>query len=166
MRVLMALMALTIALPVAAQITEDSTDGLIPLGAVRVSADPFADIQAGMKDSDAGWNSGDIDRFLAIYSDDAATSFVGSAGLNRGKAGIRAQYLKSYAGQFGSESSAATRSTLSFTFEDFRQIGADHALLIARWTLTKAGEQPKTGMTSLLFRKEAGGWRIIADHSS
>ena len=166
MRVLMALMALTIALPVAAQITEDSTDGLIPLGAVRVSADPFADIQAGMKDSDAGWNSGDIDRFLAIYSDDAATSFVGSSGLNRGKAGIRAQYLKSYASQFGPGSSAATRSTLSFTFEDFRLIGTDHALLIARWTLTKAGEQPKTGMTSLLFRKEAGGWKIIADHSS
>ena len=166
MRVLMALMALTIALPVAAQITEDSTDGLIPLGAVRVSADPFADIQAGMKDSDAGWNSGDIDRFLAIYSDDAATSFVGSSGLNRGKAGIRAQYLKSYASQFGPESSATTRSTLSFTFEDFRMLGADHALLIAHWKLVKPGGEIAQGMTSLLFRREVTGWKIIADHSS
>jgi uncharacterized protein (TIGR02246 family) len=129
---------------------------------------PRQAIEAAMHDSDAGWNEGDIDRFLAVYSDDAATSFVGSSGINRGKAGIRAQYLKSYAGQFGPESSPATRSTLSFTFEDFRMIGRDHALLIARWSLTKPGAEgkPQSGMTSLLFRHEAGGWKIIADHSS
>ena len=165
MRILLAFMALTMAMPAAAQVADDSADGATETG-TRVSTEPRYQIETAMRDSDEGWNRGDIDRFLAIYSDDPATSFVGSAGINRGKAGIRAQYLKSYASQFGPGSSAATRSTLSFTFEDFRTIGTDHALLIARWTLTRAGEEPKTGMTSLLFRKEAGGWKIIADHSS
>jgi len=134
--------------------------------AQAIQQNPRAAIETGMADSAAGWNGGDVDRFLAIYSDDPATSFVGSSGVNRGKFGIRAQYLKSYAGQFGPESSAATRSALTFTFEDFRMIGADHALLIAHWSLAKPGEAAKGGMTSLLFRKEAGGWKIIADHSS
>ena len=139
---------------------------VLAIPAVAQEQTPRQAIEAAMADSAAGWNAGDIDRFLAIYSDDPATSFVGSAGLKRGKAGIRAQYLKSYTGQFGPESSAATRSVLSFTFDDFRLIGADHALLIARWTLTGGDGKVQTGMTSLIFRKEAGGWRIIADHSS
>lgn len=127
---------------------------------------PREAIEAGMIDSDAGWNEGNVDRFLAIYSDDPATSFTGSDGVARGKAGIRARYLKSYAGQFGEGRDPAGMSTLSFTFEDFRMVGADHALLIAKWKLMKPGGETAQGMTSLLFRKEAGGWKIIADHSS
>ncbi len=72
-----------------------------------------------------------------------------------------------YAKQFG-ENRAAAPTDLSFTFEDFRMIGADHALLIARWKLVTYSDEAsaKTGMTSLLFRKEGDGWKIVADHSS
>jgi len=165
-QMLLTLLALTIAIPAVAQVADDASDGLMPIGGFTRSTGQRAEILREMEDSAAGWNEGDIDRFLAIYSDDPATSFVGSAGIKRGKDGIRAQYLKSYTGQFGAGSNPDTRSTLAFVFEDFRSIGIDHALLIARWTLTKKGEEPKTGMTSLLFRREAGGWKIIADHSS
>jgi uncharacterized protein (TIGR02246 family) len=159
-RMLLGLMALMIAMPSAAQVAADpDTD-------TRASTEPRYQIEQAMKASDEGWNRGDIDAFLGIYSDDPATSFVGSRGVSRGKAGIRATYLKSYADQFGADRDPAKMSKLSFTFEDFRVIGADHALLIARWTLVTPDGKSQTGMTSLLFRKEAGGWRIIADHSS
>jgi uncharacterized protein (TIGR02246 family) len=150
-RMLLAALALLFAVPVVAQTAPDAR----------------AAIEAGMKDSAEGWDRGDIDRFLAIYSDDPATSFTGSTGIARGKAGIRARYLVSYRDQFGA-SAAAPPTSLSFTFEDFRMIGADHALLIARWKLVTQGDEAtaKTGMTSLLFRREASGWRIVADHSS
>lgn len=163
MRFLLTLAALTMAIPTAAQVAPD--DGVTAPAGTRARLAVSTQIMKGMEDSADGWNAGDIDRFLAIYSDDPATSFAGSAGLKRGKAGIRAQYLKSYAGQFGPESGAATRSVLSFVLDDLRLIGDDHALLIARWTLT-TGDKTQSGMTSLLFRKEAGGWKIIADHSS
>lgn len=150
-RMLFAALALLIALPAVAQTTPDAR----------------AAIEVGMKDSAEGWNRGEVDRFLAIYSDDPATSFTGSDGIARGKTGIRARYLVSYRDQFGGTASAP-RTMLSFTFEDFRMIGPDHALLIARWKLTKPGDDAgaKSGMTSLVFRREAGGWKIIADHSS
>lgn len=150
-RMLLAALVLLFAVPAAAQTGPDAR----------------AAIEAGMKDSAEGWDRGDIDRFLAIYSDDPATSFTGSTGIARGKAGIRARYLVSYAKQFGG-SAAAPPTMLSFTFEDFRMIGADHALLIARWKLVTDHDETKaqTGMTSLLFRHEAGGWKIVADHSS
>lgn len=149
-RMLIAMAALMVAMPATAQVAAGSQ------------------IMTAMEDSAEGWNGGDIDRFLAIYSDDPATSFAGGDGVAYGKAGIRARYLKSYAGQFGEGRDPAGMSKLSFVRESFRLIGTDHALLIAGWTLVTGGETGKTqtGMTSLLFRKEAGGWRIIADHSS
>jgi len=121
-------------------------------------------IEAAMTDSAAGWNAGDVDRFLAVYSDDPATSFTTAKGVEHGKPGIRARYLKSYAAQFGPDAKA--RNVLTFTFTELRPLGADHALLIARWTLTARDGKAESGMTSLIFRKEAAGWRIIADHSS
>lgn len=133
----------------------------------QTAPDARASIEAGMKDSAEGWNRGDVDRFLAIYSDDPATSFTGSDGIARGKEGIRARYLVSYHDQFAGMASAVP-TKLSFTFEDFRMVGADYALLIARWKLVKFSDEAgaKSGMTSLLFHREPGGWKIVADHSS
>lgn len=124
-------------------------------------------VQSAMADSAEGWNSGNLDRFLAIYSDDPATSFTTNEGVVRGKAQVRARYMASYAEQFG-PNRAARPLELSFVFEDFRLVGTDHALLIARWKLvTHADEKDaQTGVTTLLFRNEAGGWKIVADHSS
>lgn len=127
---------------------------------------PRERIEAAMADSAQGWNRGDLDAFLAVYADDPGTSFTGAKGVERGLGPIRARYAKNYFDQFGS-GERPKRTLLSFKFEDFRLIGSTHAHLIARWTLSPtAGGAVQTGMTSLLFRREARGWKIVADHSS
>lgn len=127
---------------------------------------PRAQIEAAMSDSAQGWNRGDLDAFLAVYSDDPGTSFTGAKGVERGLGPIRARYALKYADQFG-PGERPKHTLLSFGFEDFRLIGKTHAHLIARWTLTPAaGGTAQTGMTSLLFRREPRGWKIVADHSS
>lgn len=118
-------------------------------------------VVAAMMDSAAGWNAGDIDRFMAVYSDTPDTSFVTSQGLLRGKAAMKARYKARY--DFGD---AAKRGTLSFETLDFRLFGPVHALYIGRYTLTYADGKKQSGPTSLVFAKEATGWHIIADHSS
>ncbi len=123
-------------------------------------------IQAAMEDSADGWNAGNLDAFLAVYANDEGTSFTGAKGIERGLAPIRARYAANYADQF-SPGERPKRTALTFRFEDFQLIGKTHAHLIARWTLTPAaGGTVLTGMTSLLFRREAKGWKIVADHSS
>ncbi|MBX3594568.1 DUF4440 domain-containing protein [Sphingomonas sp.] len=125
-----------------------------------------ARIEAAMAASAAGWDRGDLNAFLAVYADDPSTSFTGTKGIERGLGPIRARYAERYREQFGPDP-RPNRTRLSFSFEDFRMIGADHAHVIARWTLTPvAGGPAMTGMTSLLFHREAGGWKIVADHSS
>lgn len=137
----------------------------LPVGAQQ-RPDPRIQIEAAMEDSAAGWDRGNLDAFLRVYSDDPGITFTGSKGVERGLGPIRARYARNYPDQFG-PGARSKRTRLSFAFEEFQLIGPRHAHLIARWTLTPMdGTKPQTGMTSLLFRREAKGWKIIADHSS
>lgn len=115
-----------------------------------------AAILAAMADSAAGWNAGDLGRFLRVYADDA--TYVTAKGLVRGKPAIAATYRRSFV------AGGNARGRLSFTEASFRPIDPAHLLLWARWTLT--GTAVETGMTSLLFERRPEGWRIVADHSS
>ncbi|MDE0878470.1 MAG: SgcJ/EcaC family oxidoreductase [Sphingomonas bacterium] len=133
------------------------------IAASTVSAqtpDVQTEVAAVMADSAAGWNSGDLDRFVAIYADDAV--YVTTKGLVRGKAEIAARYRPSFA------SGSNKRGRLSFQMLAYRTISNVHQLLFARWTLTPADPKAKaeTGMTTLLFERRKAGWRIISDHSS
>lgn len=122
---------------------------------------PQAAVEAEMTDSAAGWNAGDLVRFMAIYSEAPDTSFVTKTGVLRGKAVMAERYRTKY-----DFANAAKRGVLGFETLDFRLLDPTHALYIGRYTLTAGDGSKQSGMTSLVFRKEPGGWRIIADHSS
>jgi len=120
-------------------------------------------VMAAMTDSAAGWNAGDLDRFMAVYADAPTTTYVTGDGLAHGKAEIASHYRAYFGG-----AKSAERGKLSFDLLDFRLLDAAHALLIARYTVSPAGTRTKawSGPTSLVFEKRAGGWKIVADHSS
>ncbi len=126
-----------------------------------------AEIEAAMEESAAGWNEGDMDRFLAIYSNAKDTSFVGSGGLVRGRAAMEERYREAYD---WSQPDPSERGTLSFETVDFRPLGENHALYIGRYTLTYPDDrEPADGLTSLVFARDGtsvDSWKIIADHSS
>jgi uncharacterized protein (TIGR02246 family) len=119
-----------------------------------------AGVSAALKDSEAGWNAGTLDRFVAIYAPDA--TFVTVGGLLQGRPAIADHYRPSFTG------GTNTRGKLSFQTLGSRVISPAHLLVWARWTLTPADAAAKveTGMTTLLFEHRPEGWRIISDHSS
>ena len=123
-------------------------------------AEARADITTAMTQSAAGWNAGDLDRFVAVYGDDAM--FVVPKGVLRSKAEIADHYRPSFV------AGGNKRGALKFQMLAWRTISNVHQLLVARWTLTPAdaAAKPETGMTTLLFERRKDGWRIISDHSS
>jgi len=131
---------------------------MIPAMAIAavVQAAETTTIAAAMAASAAGWDAGDLDRFMAVYADDAI--YVTARGVVRGKAAIAARYAPSFTGGGNS------RGTLSFTTLAERPIDATHRVLIARWTLT--GKAAQSGYTTLVFARRDGRWRIVTDHSS
>ena len=139
-----ALAAVVLAAPAAAAPREDAQRAII----------------AVMTESAAGWTAGDLDRFMAVYAEEA--TFVVGDGVIRGKAAIAARYAPRFSGD-----RVAKRGALSFEQIDFRPIDPTHALLVARYRLKIEGAADQTGPTSLLFeKKRPGGWKIVADHSS
>lgn len=135
---------------------------MLAIAAPSVAQSPDQrEVEAAMADSAAGWNAGNIDRFMNVYASDARTSFVTSDGLLRGKAAMTARYKARYNFDDGSK-----RGVLTFRTLDFRRLGNNHALYIGQYLLTYPGGKTQTGPTSLVFVKQARGWKIIADHSS
>ncbi len=114
-------------------------------------------IRQAMEASAAGWNAGDLARFMDVYADDAV--FVTPKGLLRGKPAIADKYRPSFRGV------GNARGTLSFAFLEMRGIDPRHAMLFARWTLT-GPSTTESGMTTLVFARRGTAWQIIADHSS
>lgn len=134
--------------------------GMMAIGIALVAAqagDPAeASIRAAMTASAAGWDAGNLDRFMGIYAPDAV--YVGARGLVRGKAAIADSYRASFAG------GANSRGRLSFEYLLIRPIG-ERRMVFARWHL-RGGNGEESGMTTLVFERQAGGWKIVADHSS
>jgi uncharacterized protein (TIGR02246 family) len=124
--------------------------------AAAPATDPRAAVEAALADSAAGWNAGDLDRFVAIYASDA--TFVTPTGLLQGRAAIADHYRKSFHG------GTNTRGRLGFRLLGVRTLSAVHLLVFARYKLD--GATPEEGPTTLLFERRREGWRIVADHSS
>jgi uncharacterized protein (TIGR02246 family) len=120
-------------------------------------------VMAALTDSAAGWNAGDLGRFMAVYADAPTTTYVTGSGLAHGRSEIAAHYKPYFGG-----AKTAERGILSFALLDFRLLDPTHVLLIARYTVAPAGARKEawSGPTSLVFEKRGEGWRIIADHSS
>ena len=138
---------------------------LLALGAPAMArhAAPSAQqqIEQAMLESAAGWNAGDVERFMAIYSAAPETCFVVKDGLIRVKPAMIARYREKYDFE-----DPAKRGSLTFRTLDFRRLGPNHALYIARYLLTYPDGKTASGPTTLVFARERGVWRIIADHSS
>lgn len=96
-----------------------------PISVMAAGQPPVSQaIRQAMEASAAGWNAGNLDRFMAIYADDAV--FVTPKGLLRGKTAIAAKYRPS----FGEQGNA--RGSLGFAFLELRGIDPAHAVLFAR----------------------------------
>ena len=104
------------------------------------------------------WNKGDVDAFLEGYWHSPELTFAGSNGIARGWDAVRAHYKKNYADR-------EAMGQLDFSALEFRFLGADAALVLGHWHLTRA-KGDIGGVFSLVWQRFPEGWRIIHDHTS
>ena len=122
------------------------------------------EIAAMMARSAVAWNRGDLDAFMEDYAPGDGTTYVGSRGILRGPAAIRAAYAPRFA-------AGVRRGTLRFEGLEVDVLAPGVVNAIATYVLTDrtaAGADTTIGRgpTSLVMRKGDGRWRIVHDHSS
>jgi uncharacterized protein (TIGR02246 family) len=129
------------------------------------------EVAALMAAQQEAWNRGDLEAFTSGYADDAL--FISPSGITRGRQAVLDRYRRSYPdsasrGQLGFELIEMRVATgIERSMLDDAQPGGVHAVsLVARWTLTRAGDQePSTGLTLLVFHRRSGEWKLVQDAS-
>jgi len=111
-----------------------------------------------MAEQEAAWNKGDLEGFMAGYWKSDSLRFIGSKGLTYGWQKTLANYQKSYP-------DPDAMGKLIFTILSVEKLSKQSAFVIGKWYLArKAGDL--SGHYTLLWKKIAGKWVIVADHSS
>lgn len=121
-------------------------------------ANSAAEIQSVLADQQEAWNRGDIDAFMKGYAQSGSTLFVSGDEVTRGWDTVRDRYRKKY-------SDRTKMGTLTFSDTEVIPLSADSAVVLGRWKLQRAKDQPH-GQFTLVFKRLAEGWRIILDHTS
>jgi uncharacterized protein (TIGR02246 family) len=117
-----------------------------------------AAIHAVLDAQAAAWNRGDLEGYMDGYARSPDTEFVGGDTITRGWQTVLDRYRKNY-------SSREKMGVLTFSVLEITMLSKDAALVLGRWHLKRASDEPH-GTFSLLFRKTKAGWRIVHDHSS
>jgi ketosteroid isomerase-like protein len=133
----------------------------IPVSALppqTADAKAEAAIRAVLDTQRDAWNRGDLEGYMDGYDRSPRTEFVGGDTITRGWQTVLDRYKKNY-------NSREKMGMLTFSEVEVTMLSKDAALVLGRWHLKRANDEPH-GTFSLLFRKTRAGWRIVHDHSS
>src|SRR5215471_2111251 len=117
-----------------------------------------AAVRAVLEAQRDAWNRGDIEGFMDGYARSADTVFVSGDSVTHGWQTVLDHYKKGY-------DSRDKMGTLAFTDLEIVSLGSDAAVVLGRWRLQRASDQPH-GTFTLIFRRTSQGWKIIHDHTS
>jgi ketosteroid isomerase-like protein len=115
-------------------------------------------IRAVLQAQSEAWNRGGIEGYMAGYWRSNETVFISGDSLTRGWQTVLDRYKKNY-------DSREKMGMLTFSDLEITPIGNDSAVVIGRWHLQRAKDEPH-GRFTLIFRRTKQGWRIVHDHTS
>ena len=121
-------------------------------------AEIIAAVRAILDAQKNAWNRGDIEGFMDGYERSPNIVFLSGDNVSRGWQTVHDRYQKNY-------NSREKMGTLEFSDIEVNVVSKDTAVMIGRWHLARANDEPH-GRFTLIFRKTKQGWRIVHDHTS
>jgi beta-aspartyl-peptidase (threonine type) len=92
------------------------------------------------------------------YARSPSTVFVADDEVRRGWETVRERYREKY-------SDRTKMGTLTFSEIEITPLWANAAVVLGRWRLRRANDEPH-GRFTLIFRRMPEGWRIVHDYTS
>lgn len=104
------------------------------------------------------WNRGDIEGFMDGYERSDDIIFMSGDNLTRGWQTVLDRYKKNY-------DTREKMGVLTFSDLDIDLLNDNTAVVIGRWSLKRANDEPH-GRFTLIFKRTKKGWKIVHDHTS
>ena len=124
----------------------------------KATANSRAAIRAVIEAQRDAWNRGDIEGYMDGYQRSPATVFVSGDNVTHGWQTVLEHYKQGY-------DTREKMGVLTFKDLEITTLGKDAAVVVGRWHLQRAKDEPH-GRFTLIFRKTRQGWKIIHDHTS
>jgi ketosteroid isomerase-like protein len=121
-------------------------------------AKTIAAVRAVLDAQRDAWNRGDVEGYMDGYARSADTIFISGDNVTRGWQTVLDRYKKNY-------NSREKMGTLTFSELEITPIENKTAIVLGRWHLQRANDEPH-GRFTLIFRKTKQGWKIVHDHTS
>jgi ketosteroid isomerase-like protein len=115
-------------------------------------------VTAVLNAQSAAWNRGDIEGYMAGYLRSEDTVFVSGDNVTRGWQTVLDRYRKNY-------DSREKMGSLTFSDLEITPLGDDTVIVLGRWHLQRAKDEPH-GRFTLILRRTKQSWKIIHDHTS
>jgi uncharacterized protein (TIGR02246 family) len=116
-----------------------------------------AQIRAILDSTAAGWNQGNLQQYLAAYTD-SATEML-SDGPKGGRDAIE-QTMRN-----GFWKTGRPLQNLRYEHIEVRMLGKANALVTGQYVLSGGGRPDRTGWFTTVWTRTKEGWRMIHDHS-
>lgn len=117
-----------------------------------------AQIEKALADSADGWNNRNLSQYMAVYAQDRSTLYVTNGKVVQGFDDIE----RVYASRF----KTGNMGHLSVEVIDFRMLGSRAAWILGRYHLMLQNGGEHTGLTTLIFQRVSGEWRLVLDHTA
>jgi len=117
-----------------------------------------AAIRAVLESQAKAWNNGDIDGYMNGYDRSDKTVFISGDSVSHGWQTVHDRYKKNY-------DTREKMGVLNFSDLEITFTSSESAVVLGRWHLKRANDEPH-GTFTLIFRHTKAGWRIIHDHTS
>lgn len=131
---------------------------LLTLLVFPATAVPTDEIAKVIADQESAWNRGDLDAYMQGYWNNEKMRFASGKKFRYGWAETLAAYKKNYPDK-------ATLGQLKFTINEIKMLSNYAALVVGRWQLIRAKDNPN-GVFTLLIEKIDDRWVITHDHTS
>ena len=118
----------------------------------------MAAIRAVLDAQRDAWNRGDVEGYMDGDARSEDITFISGDNLTRGWQTVLERYKKNY-------NSREKMGTLTFSDLETTLVGNDAAIVLGRWHLKRAADEPH-GRFTLILRRTKQGWRIVHDHTS
>jgi uncharacterized protein (TIGR02246 family) len=129
-----------------------------PGGTSKTDARLETAIRAVIDAQREAWNRGDIEGYMDGYQRSADTVFVSGDNVTHGWQTVFDHYQKGY-------DSREKMGVLTFSDLEITSLGKNAAVVVGRWHLQRAKDEPH-GRFTLILKKTKQGWKIIHDHTS